>query len=225
MTFQAFQRSLRINQAFGALRQGDSVTQAAFAQGFEGLGSFGKQFKEQVGVAPSRSKEKTQVFISRILTPLGPMMAGATEEGICLLEFADRPMLETQLKRLTKYLQATLLPGKSPHLAHLAEELNEYFEGTRKNFSLPLVMPGSPFQQRVWAALQAIPYGKTRSYKEQALTLDSPQAVRAVARANGDNRIAIIVPCHRIIGHNGELRGYGGGIWRKKYLLELEGAL
>ena len=222
MTFQAYQRSLRINQAFGALRQGESVTEAAFSQGYEGLGSFGKQFKNQIGIAPSLSKAKNQVTISRILTPLGPMVAGATEEGICLLEFADRPMLETQLKRLKKHLQATLLPGNTPLIQQLSEEMEAYFQGKLTSFEVPLLLPGSPFQQQVWKALQEIPYGETRSYKQQALAIDKPDATRAVARANGDNRIAIIVPCHRVIGHNGELRGYGGGIWRKKYLLDLE---
>jgi O-6-methylguanine DNA methyltransferase len=100
--------------------------------------------------------------------------------------------------------------------------LEEYFAGTRKVFDIPLVLPGTPFQQKVWAGLQTISYGSTRSYREQAEAIGSPKAVRAVAKANGDNRIAILVPCHRVIGANGELVGYGGGLSRKQYLLKLE---
>ncbi|MEM6632357.1 MAG: methylated-DNA--[protein]-cysteine S-methyltransferase [Bacteroidota bacterium] len=222
MTFQAFQRSMRINLAIGALRNGDSVTQTAFAQGFDGLGGFGKRFKDLTGVAPRENQQKTLVHITRILSPLGPLVAGSTEAGVCLLEFADRPMLETQLKRLKKHLNAALLPGSSPLLAQLGEELSRYFAGELKEFSVPLILPGSTFQQQVWDALRQIPYGNTRSYQQQAHVLHKPDAARAVARANGDNRIAIVVPCHRIIGKDGALRGYGGGIWRKKYLLELE---
>jgi len=100
--------------------------------------------------------------------------------------------------------------------------LREYFSGERREFTLPLVMPGTIFQKRVWNILKSIPYGETRSYKDQSLALDNPAAVRAVARANGQNRLAVIIPCHRVIGSNGELTGYGGGLWRKKYLLDLE---
>ena len=222
MTFQAFQRSLRINHAIGALRNGESVTQTAYGQGFEGLSSFGKRFKDLTGVAPSENQQKTLIHFTRILSPLGPLVAGSTDKGICLLEFADRPMLETQLKRLKKHLNATLLPGSTPLLSQLAQELTAYFRGELQDFSIPLTLPGSAFQQQAWDALRNIPYGETRSYQQQATLLGKTEAVRAVARANGDNRIAIVVPCHRIIGKNGDLRGYGGGIWRKKYLLDLE---
>jgi AraC family transcriptional regulator of adaptative response/methylated-DNA-[protein]-cysteine methyltransferase len=104
----------------------------------------------------------------------------------------------------------------------LNAQLEEYFSGDRKEFDLPLVLPGTPFQQKVWAGLQAIPYGSTRSYKGQAEVIGHPNAVRAVAKANGDNRVAILIPCHRVTGANGELVGYGGGVWRKQYLLKLE---
>ncbi|UCE57078.1 MAG: methylated-DNA--[protein]-cysteine S-methyltransferase [Desulfobacterales bacterium] len=151
------------------------------------------------------------------------MLAGANEEGICLLEFIDRKMLETQLNRLKKLLKAELIPGSNKHFNELNKQITEYFDGTRKEFTIPLVITGTPFQKKVWSALQAIPYGSTRSYKEQSETIGNPQAIRAVARANGDNRISIIIPCHRVIGANGELVGYGGGLWRKRYLLNLEG--
>ena len=108
------------------------------------------------------------------------------------------------------------------HLELLKQQLDEYFEGKRKEFTIPLFTPGSEFQQSVWKTLRTIPYGSTRSYKKQAELLQRPKAVRAVANANGMNRISIIIPCHRVIGEDGSLTGYGGGLWRKKWLLDLE---
>ena len=131
-------------------------------------------------------------------------------------------MLETQLRKLSKLLNAKCVPGFSKHFEKLNGQLEEYFSEMRREFDVPLVLPGTPSQQRVWTALQTIPYGSTRSYKKQAETIGLPNAVRAVAKANGDNRIAIIIPCHRVIGANGDLTGYGGGLWRKRYLLNLE---
>jgi len=119
-------------------------------------------------------------------------------------------------------LHAECVPGFSMYFASLNAQLAEYFSGKRKEFDLPLVLPGTPFQQRVWAGLRTIPHGATRSYKEQAEAIGLPGAVRAVAKANGDNRIAVIIPCHRVIGADGRLVGYGGGLWRKRYLLDLE---
>jgi len=165
---------------------------------------------------------KMVVSIIRLITPLGPMVAGAVKKGICLLEFADRRMLETQCQRLEKRLDAVLLPGDNPHFERLDQQLKEYFTGERKDFDLPLVLPGTPFQQQVWAALQKVSYGEIRTYKQQAALLGNPKAIRAVGRANGDNRIAIIVPCHRVVGADGKLVGYGGGIWRKEWLLRHE---
>ncbi|MBA7553025.1 Methylated-DNA--protein-cysteine methyltransferase [subsurface metagenome] len=189
------------------------------------MSGFTESFKKSTGFSPSKSKHKNVISITRILTPLGPMLAGATDEGICLLEFVDRRMLETQIKRLKKYLHAELVPGNNKYFDELSFQLKEYFDGERKVFDVPLHIPGTEFQLQVWKELQKIPYGKTRSYKEQAIAIDNPKAVRAVARANGDNRIAIIIPCHRVIGNNGELVGYGGGIWRKQHLMNLENAI
>ena len=222
MTFQAYLRALRINQAFGTIKHGETVSASAFDSGYESLSGFSKSFTETMGFAPGKSKTNHVITITRILTPLGPMMAGATEEGICLLEFTDRRMLETQIKRLKKHLGRELVPGKNKYFEPLSREINEYFEGKRKRFSVPLVVPGTDFQKQVWEELQTIPYGKTRSYEAQAQAIGNPKAIRAVARANGDNRIAIIIPCHRVIGKDGSMTGYGGKIWRKEYLLELE---
>lgn len=222
MTFQTYLRALRISQAFGRIKYGEKVIAAAYESGYESLSGFTESFKKTTGFSPIKSGQHNMIMITRILTPLGPLLAGATDEGICLLEFVDRRMLETQLIRLKKIFKAEAIPGANPHFDRLDQELKEYFAGTRKAFAVPLVIVGTDFQKQVWLALQTIPYGETRSYKEQSETIGNPKAIRAVARANGDNRIAIIIPCHRVIGANGELVGYGGGLWRKRYLLNLE---
>jgi AraC family transcriptional regulator, regulatory protein of adaptative response / methylated-DNA-[protein]-cysteine methyltransferase len=222
MTFQTYVRTLRIGQAFGRIQYGGKVIDAAFESGYDSLGGFTESFKKTTGFSPNSSKHNQLITITRILTPLGPMLAGATDNGVCLLEFIDRKMLEMQLSRLKRMLKAELVPGSNRHFEALHRQVQEYFAGKRKEFILPLVMQGTPFQQEVWKALQAIPYGETRSYQEQAEMLGKPRAVRAVAQANGDNRISIIIPCHRVIGKDGKLVGYGGGLWRKKFLLDLE---
>lgn len=222
MTFQTYLRLLRVNKAFGQIKYGDKVLESAFDTGYESLSGFAEAFKKTTGFSPSKSKKKNIISVTRVLTPLGPMLAGATEEGICLLEFVDRRMLETQIKRLKKIFDAEFIPGENKYFDELNKQLTEYFEGKRKEFNLPLLLNGTDFQQKVWKELQKIPFGSTRSYQEQAVALDNPKAVRAVAKANGDNRISIIIPCHRVIGKNGQLVGYGGGMWRKRFLLNLE---
>jgi AraC family transcriptional regulator of adaptative response/methylated-DNA-[protein]-cysteine methyltransferase len=159
---------------------------------------------------------------TKIETPLGEMVAGATDEGVCLLEFIDRRMLPTEYKDLTRQLKTTLEDGENKHLKILRKQLKEYFDGRRKEFSVPLVTPGSEFQQTVWKELQNIQFGSTRSYQEQAIALNRPDSVRAIANANGMNRISIVIPCHRVIGSDGRLTGYGGGLKRKRWLLDHE---
>lgn len=222
ITFHTYQRVLRINSAFKKIQSGTSVTGAAFDSGYESLSGFNDSFKSIFGVSPSNSKEKQVIDLTRLETPLGTMIACGTKEGICLLEFSERKMLETEFKQLAKKLHATIIQGENPHFGKLRIELDEYFEGKRKSFSVPLVTPGTDFQQCVWNELQQIPYGKTRSYKQQAAALGKPDAVRAVANANGMNRIAIIIPCHRVVGNDGSLTGYAGGLHRKKWLLDFE---
>lgn len=159
---------------------------------------------------------------TKIETPLGEMVAGAIDEGVCLLEFTDRRMLPTEYKDLTRQLMTTVEDGENKHLKILRKQLKEYFDGRRKEFSVPLVTPGSEFQQAVWKELQNIQFGSTRSYQEQAIALNRPDSVRAIANANGMNRISIVIPCHRVIGSNGRLTGYGGGLKRKRWLLDHE---
>ena len=158
----------------------------------------------------------------KIETELGIMIAGAVEEGICLLEFSDRRMLNTEYKDLARYFKTTIIGGENRHFKSLRIQLGEYFKGTRKEFSVALATPGTPFQQAVWKELMNIPYGTTRSYMEQSIALGKPESIRAVANANGMNRVSIIIPCHRVIGSDGQLTGYGGGLKRKRWLLDHE---
>ena len=225
ITFHSYQRMFRINSAFKKIQEGETVSSAAFDSGYESISGFNDTFKSVFGVSPSNSKNKSVINIARVETPLGTMYIGGTEAGICLLEFSDRRMLETELKQLAKYFNATIIQGENKHFDLLRKELKEYFEHKLQSFTVPLNTPGTDFQKAVWNELRNIPYAKTRSYKEQATALGKPKAVRAVANANGMNRISIIIPCHRVIGSDGSLTGYGGGLWRKKRLLEHEGNL
>lgn len=222
ITFHSFQRMQRINSAFMKIRNGEKVADVAFESGYDSLSGFAEQYKSLIGASPSNSRNTTLLNLMRIDTPLGPMIACACDEGICLLEFTDRKMLETQIKNICRLMKASIIQGTNGHLDTLSRQLEEYFAGKRKNFTVPLVFPGTAFQQKVWNALLQIPYGQTRSYKAQSEIIGMPNAMRAVANANGCNRIGIIIPCHRVIGEDGSLTGYGGGLWRKQWLLELE---
>jgi len=162
------------------------------------------------------------IFTKQIETPLGGMLAGATDEGICLFDFEYRKMMSSIQKRICTGLDSEMQEGGHKYFDVLEKQIGEYFSGIRKEFDLPLLLVGTPFQKDVWNALIQIPYGETRSYKRQSIALGNEKAIRAVAGANGENGIAIIVPCHRVIGENGSLTGYGGGLWRKKWLLEHE---
>ena len=212
----------RINSAFKKIQKGESVANTAYDSGFESVSGFGDSFKKVFGVSPKNGKLHNVIDLKRIETPLGTMLACASHEGICLLEFTDRKMLETQLKTLAKLCNATIIQGANSHFEALELQLSEYFNGQRSTFTVPLHMIGTDFQTKVWNALLLIPYGHTKSYKAQAIAIQSPDSVRAVANANGLNRISILIPCHRVIGSDGQLTGYGGGLWRKKFLLALE---
>lgn len=164
------------------------------------------------------------INFTEIETPIGNMVVCSTKQGICLLEFEDRKELTDELKSLPILFNAALIMGSNLHIEQLKTQLAEYFSGVRTQFTISLETKGTPFQQSVWQALQQIPYGETRSYKEQARILGKPETIRAVANANGKNRISILIPCHRVLGSNGALTGYAGGLWRKEYLLKLESA-
>jgi AraC family transcriptional regulator of adaptative response/methylated-DNA-[protein]-cysteine methyltransferase len=222
MTFQTYLRALRIGNAFGRIQYGDKIISAAFDSGYESISGFNESFRKTLGVSPGKSQNHNLITVTRILTPLGPMLAGGNNDGICLLEFVDRRMLETQIKRLRNLFKAEFVPGNNKYFKDLNKQIQEYFLGKRNKFDLPLLLKGTTFQEAVWKELLTIPYGVTRSYQEQAEHVGNIQAVRAVAKANGDNRIAIIIPCHRVVGKNGKLTGYGGGLWRKQFLLDHE---
>lgn len=222
ITFHAYQRMYRINTAFKKLQTGTSVTDIAFDSGYESLCGFNDSFKKVFGVSPKNSKEKHVIDFTRIETDLGTMVACATDKGVCLLEFSDRKGLETELKQLAKYHNANIVQGQNKYFKQLKEELDAYFEGRLKEFKVPLDISGTDFQKQVWQALVEIPYGTTSSYLRQAEVLGKPSSVRAVANANGMNMIAIIIPCHRVVGSDGSLTGYAGGLWRKQKLIDLE---
>ena len=222
MTFHAYHRAQRIGRAVRTLNGGASVPAAAFEQGYESLSAFYDAFQGLVGASPGRARSAEPLHFTRVSTPLAPMLAAGTESGLCLLEFVDRRMLETQLARVGTQRGAVVVPGSNAVLEQTRHELDEYFAGRRTRFDVPLLLSGSEFQTAAWNALLGIPFGETRSYAQQAALLGRPSAVRAVGRANGDNRIAIVVPCHRVVGADGSLTGYGGGLWRKRWLLEHE---
>jgi AraC family transcriptional regulator of adaptative response/methylated-DNA-[protein]-cysteine methyltransferase len=224
MTFQAYCRARRLGSAFAAIREGASIDDAVFDYGWESHSGFREAFSRAAASPPGAARDKEFIRLAWVQTPLGPMAAGATDHAICLLEFTDRRMLEAQIDTLKRRFGLPVLPGETPLLERLRAELAEYFAGTRRRFDLPLEYPGTEFQKRVWAALERIPYGDTRSYADLARELGTPGAARAVGRANGLNRIAILVPCHRVVNADGGLGGYGGGLWRKLRLLEREGA-
>ncbi|PWN69390.1 XRE family transcriptional regulator [Chryseobacterium phosphatilyticum] len=225
ITFHAFQRMFKLNTAFKKLQQGEKVTEVAFDLGYESLSGFNESFKNIFGVSPKNNTMEKIIDLKRIETTLGTMIACADENGICLLEFSDRKALPTELKDISKQSNANIIQGENPHFITLETQLYEYFEGKRTQFTVPLSPVGTAFQKQVWDNLKEIPYGTTRSYQEQSDILGNPKAVRAVANANGCNKISILIPCHRVIGSDGQLTGYGGGIWRKQKLLELEKAI
>ena len=165
-----------------------------------------------------------EILTTTIDSPIGPLYAGARDDGICLLEFTAPDRLQPQLDALHRTLGGTMRDGDHAHLRQLRDELAAYFAGRLRDFTVPLVAPGTPFQERVWSELRRIPYGQTLSYEDLARRVSTVTAQRAVGRANGSNRIAIVIPCHRVVNKNGALGGYGGGLWRKAVLLRLERA-
>ncbi len=170
----------------------------------------------------AKSKKDYLLKSAYIDTPLGSMLAISDEEALYLLEFVDRPSLERQIDRLKAKTKAIITTGQSEPIKLIKSELQRYFDGSLKKFTTPFQLLGSTFQETVWEELIHIPYGQTRSYGDQAKAVGKQKAYRAVANANGANKLAIIIPCHRIINSNGDLGGYGGGVHRKKWLIDFE---
>jgi AraC family transcriptional regulator of adaptative response/methylated-DNA-[protein]-cysteine methyltransferase len=223
MTFHAYSRARRLGRAIGRIREGEAVTATAFDAGYDSLSGFNDALRKLAGASPTDAATRGDiVHVTRISTPLGPMVAAATDDALCLLEFADRRMLPTQLGRLTRYVRGLLAPGDNAVLRSVASQLDDYFAGDRQTFDVPIHVPGTEFQERVWEELRTIPYGETITYGTLARRIGRPAAVRAVGKANGDNPVSILIPCHRVVGSDGKLTGYGGGLWRKQRLLEIE---
>lgn len=220
MTFQAYQRMFRINTAYQNMKDGKGVTDSAYNSGFESLSGFAYTFKTLLGHNPKDGKLANVIHINRITTPLGPMFICATEKGVCLLEFTDRKMLETELLEIQKKLNAKALFGSNRHINQAKQELKEYFEGKRTTFNVNLDLVGSESYKMYWKRLQEVKCSETVSYTSLASELEwTEQAVRI---ANGKNSIAIIVPCHRVVSDFGDLVGYGGGLGRKRWMIEHE---
>ena len=222
MTFQAYHRARRMGLALREVQNGARVDEARTESGFESASGFREAFVRIFGEPPSDAKERGCLFAERIETPLGVMIAIADDEGLRLLEFADRRATERELKQLRQRLQRSIVPGEHKFLKQIRRELDDYFAGRSLTFATPLAPIGSDFQQRTWKMLCRIPPAETRSYSWMADQLKVPGARRAVGRANGTNMLAVIIPCHRVIRADGTLCGYGGGLWRKRWLLEHE---
>src|SRR5437764_8258854 len=223
MTFQAYHRARRLGLALSEVRRGGRVDEAKNGSGFGSASGFREAFTRVFGDSPTSAKTRACcLFAERIETPLGGMIAVADDEGLRLLEFTDRRATERELSTLRKRLRRNVVPGEHPHLDAARSQLTDYFSGKNLKFDVPLAPVGSDFQLRAWEILRSIPIGETRSYSWMAKQLGDENARRAVGRANGTNMICIVIPCHRSIRADGTLCGYGGGLWRKKWLLDHE---
>jgi len=221
MTFQAYQRSLWLAEAPAAITNGAKASAVALDSGFDSESGFRAAFTRLFGAPPKQSGGRT-IAATLVTTPVGAFVAAALPDRVCMLDFLDRKAILTQAASLRRWFDEPILPGTNDALEQLREELDEYFAGRRMRFDVKLAIAGTPFQESVWNALKTIPYGETRSYEWIAHAIGKPTASRAVGKANGDNRLAILLPCHRVVEKSGALRGYAGGLWRKQRLLELE---
>ncbi len=222
MTFVEYARARRMGLAMKQIRAGDSVIEAQLSSGFESGSGFRDAFSRIMGAPPSKFGNDKVLKASWLDTLLGPMLAIADEQALYLLEFVDRRGLEREVERLRQKTKSAIIPGCTKPIRAIENELRQYFEGKIREFRTPLLLLGSPFQKQVWEELKKIPPGVTRSYSDIARAVGRPSSFRAVAQANGANQMALVIPCHRVINANGELGGYGGGLIRKKWLLNHE---
>ena len=222
MTFQAYQRARRLGAALKHIHQGAGLLDVAMQHGYDSNSGFREAFERTFGQPPGRCRHTECIVTQTVPSPLGPVILCATPRAVCMVEFTDRRALDAQIVALRRHFGLTVVPGTNEHLAQVKTELEEYFAGTRQAFTVPLDYPGTAFQHEVWDQLREIPYAQTISYAELARRVGRPKAQRAVGTANGQNRLGIVVPCHRVVNCNGQLGGYGGGLWRKQFLLDLE---
>ena len=222
MTFHTYLRSRRLGHALGQLTAGASIDDAAQDGGYESVSGFRDAFKRTFAETPKASRTMKPLVFSRISTPLGPMLAMAEDRGLVLLEFTDRPALPREIDELRERYGYLITPGKHRYLLQAEEELQQYFEGRLTAFQVPLFTPGAAFEVEVWRELRKLAFGTRTSYGVLAARLNRPSAARAIGMANGRNRLAIIIPCHRVCAASGHLTGYGGGLGRKQWLLDHE---
>lgn len=222
MTFVEYARARRMGLAMKQIRSGERIIEAQLSSGYESGSGFRDAFSRIMGAPPSKMGNDKIFTAAWIDTPLGPMLAIADEQALYLLEFVDRRGLEKEVEQLRKKTKSAIIPGHTKPIHEIKIELNWYFEGRLTKFKTPIIFMGSDFQKTVWEELKKIPPGETRSYLEIAIAVEKPTAFRAVARANGANQFAIIIPCHRVINSDGKLGGYGGGLVRKEWLLKHE---
>lgn len=222
VSFLKFARELRLGAAIATIENGERVIDAQIDAGFNSASGFKDAVSREIGLNPSEIANSAILSAKWLETPIGPMLAIANDEGLHLLEFAERKALAREITQIKAKIGAICF-REHKLFDQLQNELDQYFNGELKHFATPIAQSGTKFEKNAWKALLEIPYGETRTYGFQAKIIDNPKAVRAVARANGANKIAIIIPCHRVIGADGTMTGYGGRIWRKEWLLKHEG--
>lgn len=222
MTFLEMARHRRLREGFETLSDGGKVITAQHDAGFQSASAFRAAFARLMGCAPGDIAGRGTLLADWISTPLGDMIAICSASHLHLLEFIERKGLPAEIARLRKRARGDLGIGGYAPTEQIRTELADFFAGTSATFRTPLALDGSAFTRAVWSELRQIPPGATVSYSEIARRMGQPSAIRAVARANGANQIALVIPCHRVIGADGSLTGYGGGLWRKQRLLEIE---
>ncbi|MEE9426670.1 MAG: trifunctional transcriptional activator/DNA repair protein Ada/methylated-DNA--[protein]-cysteine S-methyltransferase [Paracoccaceae bacterium] len=225
VTFLDMARLARIRHGAKAIERGERVINAQLDAGFDSGSGFRAAFARVLGMAPSSFTGNELLRADWFDTPLGPMIAVADKRHLMMLEFFERKSLASELKKLQKAARGSIGIGRLPPIDQIEAEMQGFFTGQLRKFKTPLAPVGTPFSKSVWDQLCEIPVGETRSYADVARAIDRPSATRAVARANGANPIAIVVPCHRVIGSDGSLTGYGGGLWRKRWLIEHEAGM
>lgn len=221
-TFLEMARAVRLKNGFETLSLGGRVIDAQLDAGFSSPNAFRLAFARLLGMRPADFAKDAMLKADWFDTPLGTMIAVSDTTHLHLLEFANRKALPTELKKLRDAVKGAIGIGRFAPSDQIEAELSDFFAGINPHFQTRIALHGTPFTKRVWYALQDIPAGKTRSYSDIARIIGRPSATRAVAQANGANQLAIIIPCHRVIGVDGALTGYGGGLWRKQKLIEIE---
>lgn len=224
MTFQAYHRARRMGLALSAVQNGSDIAMAAYDHGFESSSGFRDAFERTFGGPPGRRRHAECAVAGMIESPIGPILAAATPPAVCHLSFADERDMQALAEAMRRQSGLPVVPGTNEPLERLRVELREYFAGRRRKFTVPVQARGTEFQMACWKGLQRVPYGGTISYAELAERVGRPGAARAVGQANHRNPVSIVIPCHRVVNAGGELGGYGGGLWRKRWLLDLETA-